>query len=141
KCKVVAGVVDLETGETPVQFPAQSLKTDCCPWGQASYSQPSITERILSPEIQCYMIINPTVLVPKEISAKIDALGIQFLIENDLLQNTPEDIAQFLYKGEGLNKTVIGDYLGERDDFNIKVLQAFVELHEFADLNLVQALR
>ncbi|KAG8558116.1 hypothetical protein GDO81_016867 [Engystomops pustulosus] len=40
--------------------------------------------------------------------------GIQFLIENDLLQNTPEDIAQFLYKGEGLNKTVIGDYLGER---------------------------
>lgn len=40
--------------------------------------------------------------------------GIQFLQENDLLQNTPEDIAQFLYKGEGLNKTVIGDYLGER---------------------------
>ncbi|KAK1798137.1 hypothetical protein P4O66_000633 [Electrophorus voltai] len=31
--------------------------------------------------------------------------------------------------------------VGERDDFNIKVLQAFVELHEFADLNLVQALR
>uniref|UniRef100_A0A8C1SIG2 Cytohesin 3 n=1 Tax=Cyprinus carpio TaxID=7962 RepID=A0A8C1SIG2_CYPCA len=67
--------------------------------------------------------------------------GIQFLLENDLLQQTPEDIAQFLYKGEGLNKTVIGDYLGERDEFNIKVLQAFVELHEFADLNLVQALR
>uniref|UniRef100_A0A8C1B111 Cytohesin 3a n=1 Tax=Cyprinus carpio carpio TaxID=630221 RepID=A0A8C1B111_CYPCA len=67
--------------------------------------------------------------------------GILFLLENDLLQHTPEDIAQFLYKGEGLNKTVIGDYLGERDDFNIKVLQAFLELHEFADLNLVQALR
>ena len=31
--------------------------------------------------------------------------------------------------------------LTPRDDFNIKVLQAFVELHEFADLNLVQALR
>ncbi|XP_055507575.1 cytohesin-3 isoform X3 [Leucoraja erinacea] len=67
--------------------------------------------------------------------------GIQFQIENDLLHNTPEEIAQFLYKGEGLNKTVIGDYLGERDEFNLKVLQAFVELHEFADLNLVQALR
>lgn len=40
--------------------------------------------------------------------------GIQFLIENDLLKNTCEDIAQFLYKGEGLNKTAIGDYLGER---------------------------
>ncbi|XP_023617172.1 cytohesin-3 isoform X1 [Myotis lucifugus] len=67
--------------------------------------------------------------------------GIQFLMENGLLQGAPEDVAQFLYKGEGLNKTVIGDYLGERDEFNIKVLQAFVELHEFADLNLVQALR
>lgn len=33
------------------------------------------------------------------------------------------------------------DPLSYRDDFNIKVLQAFVELHEFADLNLVQALR
>uniref|UniRef100_A0A8C8DQI3 Cytohesin 1a n=1 Tax=Oryzias sinensis TaxID=183150 RepID=A0A8C8DQI3_9TELE len=66
--------------------------------------------------------------------------GIQFLIENDLLKNTSEDIARFLYKGEGLNKTAIGDYLGERDDFNIQVLHAFVELHEFTDLNLVQAL-
>ncbi|KFV49092.1 Cytohesin-1, partial [Gavia stellata] len=65
----------------------------------------------------------------------------KFLIENDLLKNTCEDIAQFLYKGEGLNKTAIGDYLGERDEFNIQVLHAFVELHEFTDLNLVQALR
>ncbi|VTJ75477.1 Hypothetical predicted protein [Marmota monax] len=67
--------------------------------------------------------------------------GIQFLIENDLLKDTCEDIAQFLYKGEGLNKTAIGDYLGERDEFNLQVLHAFVELHEFTDLNLVQALR
>lgn len=28
-----------------------------------------------------------------------------------------------------------------RDDFNIKVLHAFLDLHEFSDLNLVQALR
>lgn len=67
--------------------------------------------------------------------------GIQFLIENGLLKNACEDLAQFLYKGEGLNKTAIGDYLGERDEFNIQVLHAFVELHEFTDLNLVQALR
>ncbi|MGH0183579.1 UNVERIFIED_CONTAM: hypothetical protein FKN15_019560 [Acipenser sinensis] len=67
--------------------------------------------------------------------------GIQFLVENELLCHTAEEIAQFLYKGEGLNKTAIGDYLGERDDFNIRVLHAFVDLHEFTDLNLVQALR
>ncbi|XP_024251771.1 cytohesin-1 isoform X2 [Oncorhynchus tshawytscha] len=67
--------------------------------------------------------------------------GIRFLIDSGLLKNTSDDIAQFLYKGEGLNKTAIGDYLGEREDFNLEVLQAFVELHEFTDLNLVQALR
>ncbi|XP_074127719.1 cytohesin-4 [Sminthopsis crassicaudata] len=67
--------------------------------------------------------------------------GIQYLIEHKLLSSNTEEIAQFLYKGEGLNKTAIGDYLGERDPFNLKILQAFVDLHEFANLHLVQALR
>ncbi|XP_011703802.1 PREDICTED: cytohesin-1 isoform X3 [Wasmannia auropunctata] len=67
--------------------------------------------------------------------------GIEYLIEHSLLTPTPEDVAQFLYKGEGLNKTAIGDYLGERHDFNERVLRAFVELHDFTDLILVQALR
>lgn len=40
--------------------------------------------------------------------------GIRFLIDSSLLKNTSDDIGQFLYKGEGLNKTAIGDYLGER---------------------------
>lgn len=80
-----------------------------------------------------------------------------------------QDIAHFLYKGEGLNKTAIGmhfvhfsllflqnfvwffstssfsffvgDYLGEKNDFNEQVLKAFVELHDFTNLILVQALR
>lgn len=67
--------------------------------------------------------------------------GIEYLIENELLQETPDDVAQFLYKGEGLSKAAIGDYLGERNDFNIEVLKAFVNLHEFSDTILVQALR
>ena len=67
--------------------------------------------------------------------------GIEYLIENGLLENTPESVAQFLYNGEGLNKTAIGDYLGERNDFNVQVLKAFVSLHEFSDMILVQALR
>jgi len=67
--------------------------------------------------------------------------GIEFLISHDLIKQTPEDVAAFLYKGEGLNKTMIGDYLGERNDFNEAVLKAFVELHDFTDLILVQALR
>jgi len=67
--------------------------------------------------------------------------GIKFLIEHHLIQETAEDIAHFLYKGEGLNKTAIGDYLGEKIDLHEAVLKAFVELHDFTDLILVQALR
>lgn len=40
--------------------------------------------------------------------------GIQYLIEHQLLTPNAQDIARFLYKGEGLNKTAIGTYLGER---------------------------
>lgn len=67
--------------------------------------------------------------------------GIEFLVEHGLLNHNEADVAAFLYKGEGLNKTAIGDYLGERNDFNEKVLREFVSLHNFTDLILVQALR
>ncbi|KAM9491745.1 cytohesin 4b isoform 2-T3 [Salvelinus alpinus] len=67
--------------------------------------------------------------------------GINYLVENKLLERNPLPIAEFLYKEEGLNKTAIGDYLGEREDLHLQTLKAFVDLHEFSDLNLVQALR
>ncbi|KAJ6221623.1 hypothetical protein RDWZM_000168 [Blomia tropicalis] len=67
--------------------------------------------------------------------------GIEFLVENNLLKNTPDDVARFLYKGEGLNKTAIGTYLGEKIDFNLQVLDSFIECHDFKNLLLVQALR
>ena len=51
--------------------------------------------------------------------------GIQFLISHRLVAETPEEVAQFLYKEEGLNKTAIGDYLGEKNDFNEAVLKVF----------------
>uniref|UniRef100_K7FJQ5 Cytohesin 4 n=1 Tax=Pelodiscus sinensis TaxID=13735 RepID=K7FJQ5_PELSI len=67
--------------------------------------------------------------------------GIQYLTDHKVLTSDLREIAKFLYKGEGLNKTAIGDYLGERDPRNLQILQAFVECHSFANLNLVQALR
>ncbi|KAI8038040.1 hypothetical protein M5D96_009081 [Drosophila gunungcola] len=67
--------------------------------------------------------------------------GIEYLVENRLLRHDPQDVAHFLYKGEGLNKTAIGDYLGEKNDFNEDVLKSFVALHDFTNLILVQALR
>lgn len=44
-------------------------------------------------------------------------------------------------RGEGLSKTAIGDYLGEKSPFHEQVLKAFVDLHDFTDLIIVQALR
>lgn len=67
--------------------------------------------------------------------------GIEYLIEHDILENTPELIAKFLFEGDGLNKTAIGNYLGERNEFNMKVLDNYVNLHNFKNLILVQALR
>ncbi|XP_019641930.1 PREDICTED: cytohesin-1-like [Branchiostoma belcheri] len=67
--------------------------------------------------------------------------GIQYLLENGLLKDDPEDIARFLHQLEGLNKTAIGEYLGEKNELNLKVLQAFVGLQEFEGMILVQALR
>lgn len=37
--------------------------------------------------------------------------GIEYLCENHQLQMNAKDIAHFLYKGEGLNKTAIGKCL------------------------------
>ncbi|XP_075871828.1 cytohesin-2-like [Nelusetta ayraudi] len=67
--------------------------------------------------------------------------GVQYLVENSLLEKKPPSVATFLYKEEGLNKTAIGNFLGEREEFHLETLKAFVDLHEFSDLNLVQALR
>ncbi|XP_035704912.1 cytohesin-1 [Folsomia candida] len=69
--------------------------------------------------------------------------GIEFLVQNNVLEGgmSVGAVAMFLYRGEGLNKTAIGDYLGEKNDFNEAVLKSFVDLHDFTDLILVQALR
>jgi cytohesin len=40
--------------------------------------------------------------------------GIRWLIENNLIQNTPEHTAAFLFNETGLSKRAIGDYLGEK---------------------------
>lgn len=62
----------------------------------------------------CDLVFHEQLLTLSPVPAPSLPQGIQFMIENDLLKNTSDDIAQFLCKGEGLNKTAIGDYLGER---------------------------
>ena len=38
--------------------------------------------------------------------------AIKFLLEKELLNNTPEDVALYLFQN-GMDKVALGDYLGE----------------------------
>lgn len=67
--------------------------------------------------------------------------GLEYLTKNGFVENEPEAIAEFFKSNDGLDKTVIGDYMGEDKPFNKKVLYALVESHDFKEQDLDDALR
>ncbi|KAK1424098.1 hypothetical protein QVD17_19410 [Tagetes erecta] len=67
--------------------------------------------------------------------------GIEFLISNKKIDATPEAVALFLKNTSGLNETVIGDYLGEREDFSLKVMHAYVDSFKFDGMDFGEAIR
>ncbi|KAJ7007530.1 brefeldin A-inhibited guanine nucleotide-exchange protein 2 [Populus alba] len=67
--------------------------------------------------------------------------GIEFLINANKVGNSAEEIAAFLKNTSGLNKTLIGDYLGEREDFSLKVMHAYVDSFDFHGLEFDEAIR
>ncbi|WZZ23781.1 hypothetical protein YC2023_007182 [Brassica napus] len=67
--------------------------------------------------------------------------GIEFLISSKKIGNSPEEVASFLMKTAGLNGTVIGDYLGEREELPLKVMHAYVDSFNFQGKDFVEAIR
>ncbi|KAF7139369.1 hypothetical protein RHSIM_Rhsim07G0026500 [Rhododendron simsii] len=67
--------------------------------------------------------------------------GIDFLINANKVGNSPEEIAAFLKNASGLNKTLIGDYLGEREDLSLKVMHAYVDSFDFQGMEFDEAIR
>ncbi|KHJ86113.1 Sec7 domain protein, partial [Oesophagostomum dentatum] len=67
--------------------------------------------------------------------------GIEYLTDRGLLSRQPGAVAQWLYKGEGLSKTAIGELLGSHDPFCLEVLDQFVLCHTFQNMFIVDALR
>ena len=67
--------------------------------------------------------------------------GIQFLVKNGVIENTPSSISKFLLSNPILSKKNIGEYLGEGEPFNISVMHTFVEMIDFEHLDFVAALR
>uniref|UniRef100_A0A1J3DME3 Brefeldin A-inhibited guanine nucleotide-exchange protein 3 n=1 Tax=Noccaea caerulescens TaxID=107243 RepID=A0A1J3DME3_NOCCA len=67
--------------------------------------------------------------------------GIEFLIKAKKVGDSPEEIAAFLKDASGLNKTLVGDYLGEREDLSLKVMHAYVDSFEFEGMEFDEAIR
>ncbi|XP_068323056.1 brefeldin A-inhibited guanine nucleotide-exchange protein 1 isoform X2 [Pyrus communis] len=68
--------------------------------------------------------------------------GIEFLISTKKVGSSPEDVASFLRNNTaGLNETMIGDYLGEREEFPLKVMHAYVDSFNFKGMDFGEAIR
>ncbi|KAL9268921.1 Brefeldin A-inhibited guanine nucleotide-exchange protein 2-like protein [Drosera capensis] len=67
--------------------------------------------------------------------------GIEFLINANKVGNTPDEIAAFLRNASGLNKTLIGECLGEREELSLKVMHSYVDSFDFQGMELDEAIR
>lgn len=67
--------------------------------------------------------------------------GVAFLQEREFLGNTFEDIAKWLHEDDRLDKTLIGDYIGDNDEHSKSVMCAYIDALNFSELDIVAALR
>ncbi|KAG6492473.1 ARF guanine-nucleotide exchange factor GNOM-like [Zingiber officinale] len=69
--------------------------------------------------------------------------GLEFLKGTHLVPENldPHSVACFFRYTAGLDKNLVGDYLGNHDEFCVKVLHEFVRTFDFQNLNLDTALR
>ncbi|KAH0540473.1 hypothetical protein KQX54_017657 [Cotesia glomerata] len=65
--------------------------------------------------------------------------GIQYLQEQHLLGTAPDDVARFLHNDERLDKTAIGDFLGDHN--HNQTMYNYIDQMDFANRDLVTALR
>ncbi|CAF4740200.1 unnamed protein product, partial [Rotaria sp. Silwood1] len=68
--------------------------------------------------------------------------GLSYLYEKNLLNNEPEDIAQFFHSYQDiLDKTIIGDCLGNEDNHFKQIMYAYVDQLDFTNMEFLAALR
>lgn len=68
--------------------------------------------------------------------------GIKLLLSEGFIRsNSPEDIASFLLRSDRLDKTMLGEYLGEGEPENIAIMHQFVDQMDFTKRRFVDALR
>ncbi|XP_019057827.1 PREDICTED: brefeldin A-inhibited guanine nucleotide-exchange protein 5 isoform X1 [Tarenaya hassleriana] len=67
--------------------------------------------------------------------------GVEYLIANKLVERNPASVAQFLRNTSSLNKVMIGDYLGQHDEFPLAVMHAYVDSMSFSGMKFDTAIR
>uniref|UniRef100_A0A667XT74 IQ motif and Sec7 domain ArfGEF 2 n=1 Tax=Myripristis murdjan TaxID=586833 RepID=A0A667XT74_9TELE len=67
--------------------------------------------------------------------------GIQYLIERGFVSDTPVGIARFILERKGLSRQMIGEFLGNRQQFNKDVLDCVLDEMDFSGMDLDDALR
>jgi hypothetical protein len=81
-------------------------------------------------------------LVDKAISVFKVSLrqGVDFLLQNKLVpDNTPESLSNFFYFTAGMDKKVVGEYIGKPS--NIEILHLFMKYFDFSGMRIDEALR
>ncbi|KAK6459258.1 guanine nucleotide exchange protein for ADP-robosylation factor [Scheffersomyces xylosifermentans] len=68
--------------------------------------------------------------------------GLAYFLEHKFIESdSPEAIGKFLLETDGLDKQVMGEYLGEGDEKNIAIMHAFVDEMDFTNAGFVDAMR
>eukprot|EP01094_Clydonella_sp_ATCC50884_P021102 TRINITY_DN4557_c0_g1_i1.p1 TRINITY_DN4557_c0_g1~~TRINITY_DN4557_c0_g1_i1.p1 ORF type:complete len:923 (+),score=331.36 TRINITY_DN4557_c0_g1_i1:136-2904(+) len=67
------------------------------------------------------------------------AKGLRMLVDEQVLADTPQDLAEFLMREEKLEKVAIGEILSEQNQSDL--LNAFVDLMDFGGMEFDEALR
>jgi len=68
--------------------------------------------------------------------------GVKLFIDHGFIKSSaPVDVAQFLITNDRLDKGMLGEYLGEGDEYNVTVMHAFVDTMDFTKRRFVDALR
>eukprot|EP01018_Ginkgo_biloba_P026874 Gb_07642 [translate_table: standard] len=75
-----------------------------------------------------------------EFNRKADK-GIDYLVSNTLVENMPSSVAHFLRTSPGLDKAMIGDYLGQHEEFPLAVMHAYVDAFDFSGMKFDRAIR
>ncbi|KAJ6633821.1 IQ motif and SEC7 domain-containing protein 1 [Pseudolycoriella hygida] len=68
--------------------------------------------------------------------------GIEYLMQRNFLESTPQGVARFLISRKGLSRQMIGEYLGNlQNSFNMEVLECFAGELELSGMQVDTALR